>query len=189
MPKGGRLTQVVHHSSFIIYHSLSTLKQHLLDYAQYNLWANQRLAELFRQQSDELLQTPIVSSFPSVRDTFLHLWSVEFVWQERLKGVSPKEFPANNFKGTNAEIFDRLLSVSQGLVDFIAAQDDAFFATPIEFTLLTATGTFRQLPQDMLHHLFNHQTMHRGQLITMGRQLGLTAFPRTDYIIWVREKF
>jgi uncharacterized damage-inducible protein DinB len=162
--------------------------QQLLDYAHYNLWANKGLADLFRQQSDALLETPVVSSFPSVRDTFLHLWSVEDIWYQRLNGRAPGQFIASTFQGSNATIFDSLSDISQRLIDFIGAQEEAYFSRPLRFTLLTAPGVQEQLPKDMIHHLFNHQTMHRGQLITMGRQLGITAFPRTDYIIWLRGR-
>ena len=163
------------------------MKQYLLDYARYNLWCNQRLSDLFRQQSDALLQTPVVSSFPSIRETFVHLWAVEFLWLERLKGVSPKSFPsAENIP--NSLIFDRLTAISKDIIAFIEAQEEAYFAAPLAFSLLASPEEMRQLPKDMLHHLFNHQTMHRGQLITMGRQLGITSFPRTDYIVWQREQ-
>lgn len=162
--------------------------QHLSDYAAYNLWANKGLADLFRQQSDALLETPVVSSFPSIRDTFLHLWSVEDIWYQRLNRQSPSAFLANTFQGSNADIFDGLLEISHTLTEFVNTRDAAYFTTPLSFSLLTAPGVQEQLPADMLHHLFNHQTMHRGQLITMGRQLGITSFPRTDYIIWLRER-
>jgi uncharacterized damage-inducible protein DinB len=163
------------------------MKKHILDYAHYNLWANTAMVNLFRQQSDAVLEQQIVSSFSSIRETLLHLWSVEVVWMSRLKGISPTEFPAKTFKGTNTELFDHLLTTSQQLVDMVAGAPDSFFDTPLEFTLLTVAGSQRQLPGDIYQHLFNHQTSHRGQLITMGRQAGIQEFPRTDYIIWVRE--
>lgn len=161
-------------------------KQSLLDYAHYNLWANRRMVECFQAAGDDLVNATVVSSFPSIRLTLMHLWSVEVVWLERLYGRSPQTFPSADFNGTNAELYEHLLTSSTQFAQFIADQDEAFFSEPIEFTLLTASGVFRQLPKDMIHHCFNHQTMHRGQLITMGRQLGLTSFPRTDYIMWVR---
>jgi len=34
----------------------------------------------------------------------------------------------------------------------------------------------------------NHGTFHRGQLVTMGRSLGLTDPPKTDFIHYLREK-
>ncbi|MFN2424735.1 MAG: DinB family protein [Cryomorphaceae bacterium] len=33
----------------------------------------------------------------------------------------------------------------------------------------------------------NHSTYHRGQLVTMGRQAGLSTPPQTDYIFYVRK--
>jgi len=40
----------------------------------------------------------------------------------------------------------------------------------------------------MLTHVFNHGTYHRGQLITMARQLGVEKLQQTDFIIWSRKK-
>jgi uncharacterized damage-inducible protein DinB len=40
----------------------------------------------------------------------------------------------------------------------------------------------------MLLHLFNHNTYHRGQLVTMLRQLGMDKIPATDFIVWSRKK-
>lgn len=168
--------------------SRNMYKQSLIDYAQYYLWANTRMVDVFKAAGDAAVDQEIISSFPSVRLTMMHLWSVEEVWLERLQGNSPKTFPANTFTGTNEELFGNLLDASTRFLQFIETQPEDFFVKPLEFTLLTANGIFRQLPKDMIHHCFNHQTMHRGQLITMGRQLGISAFPRTDYIIWVREQ-
>jgi uncharacterized damage-inducible protein DinB len=164
------------------------MKQNILNYARYNLWANTGLVELFQQQPDALIEQPVISSFPSIRETLLHLWSVEVVWMDRLKGISPADFPAKTFTGSNAELYDNLLASSRNLIELVESSAEQFFVTPIEFTFLASPDTQRQIPQDIFHHLFNHQTMHRGQLITMGRQLGITAFPRTDYIIWVRDQ-
>ena len=164
------------------------MQQQILDYAHYNLWANRQIISLFETLTDEHLEQEIVSSFPSVRSTFLHLWSVEYGWLERLHSISPATFPGKNFEGTNRELFDLLLSKSAEIIAFLEEQPDTYFTTPLEFTLITAPGNNHMAPKDILQHLFNHQTMHRGQLITMARQLGVTTFPRTDYVIWWREQ-
>jgi uncharacterized damage-inducible protein DinB len=39
----------------------------------------------------------------------------------------------------------------------------------------------------VVHHLFNHGTYHRGQLVTMMRELGATEIPSTDFIYWYRK--
>jgi uncharacterized damage-inducible protein DinB len=40
----------------------------------------------------------------------------------------------------------------------------------------------------VLHHIFNHSTYHRGQLVTMLRQLGSKDIPATDFIAFVKKK-
>ncbi len=40
----------------------------------------------------------------------------------------------------------------------------------------------------MLMHVFNHDTYHRGQLINMLRQIGIDKLPQTDFFIWTRLK-
>lgn len=160
----------------------------LKDYAAYNLWANTHMIELFRNCSEEQLHREIVSSFSSIHQTFLHLWAVEHVWLDRMTGVSPAHFPQKDFTGTTEDVFQQLLVTSQRLVDLVHEKDENWLQTPIEYTLLSSPTPGILNPGNMLHHLFNHQTMHRGQLITMGRQAGITAFPKTDYVFWCREK-
>jgi uncharacterized damage-inducible protein DinB len=46
---------------------------------------------------------------------------------------------------------------------------------------------FKQPVYQVLVHVFNHGTYHRGQLVTMLRQLGIEKIPQTDYIVWSRK--
>jgi uncharacterized damage-inducible protein DinB len=163
------------------------MKKQLVDYVRYNLWVNARLVDLFQKSNDALISKEIESSFPSIRTTLIHLWDVEVLWLMRLKGVSPKDFPSKNFSGSNAEVYANLLAISKEFLDFVEKQPAKFFNQPISFSILSATGEFTHKPADMVHHCMNHQTFHRGQLITMARQVGITAFPRTDFIMYKRE--
>jgi len=44
-------------------------------------------------------------------------------------------------------------------------------------------------PKIMVHHCMNHSTYHRGQLITLARQLGMKeGVPSTDLLYFSREK-
>jgi uncharacterized damage-inducible protein DinB len=164
------------------------MKELLLDYARYNLWVNERLADTFRKLDDGLLEKEIPSSFPSIRKTFLHIYDAQYLWLQRLQGISPTEFPSKHFTGSNQAVFDLFVSNSRDFVAFVAAQPPQFFEQDIAFTLLSASGQFYHKAYEMIHHCMNHSTFHRGQLITMGRQVGLTAFPKLDFIFYVREK-
>jgi uncharacterized damage-inducible protein DinB len=47
---------------------------------------------------------------------------------------------------------------------------------------------FKQPTWQMLLHVFNHGTYHRGQLVNMLRQLGVSRIPATDFALWSRGK-
>lgn len=40
----------------------------------------------------------------------------------------------------------------------------------------------------ILMHVFNHATYHRGQLVTMLRQLGVKKIPQTDFMVYMSKK-
>lgn len=163
------------------------MKKQLIEYVRYNLWVNTRLVALFQNSDDSLISKEIISSFPSIRTTLIHLWDVEVLWLMRLQGTSPTDFPSKDFKGSNAEVYANLLAISQSFLNFVEKQPAKYFTQSISFTILSATGEFKHEAADMIHHCMNHQTFHRGQLITMARQVGITAFPRTDFIMFKRE--
>jgi uncharacterized damage-inducible protein DinB len=162
-------------------------QEQLVDFSRYNQWANSQLISLFNTMENQLIEQELISSFPSIRKTLLHLWDVETLWLKRLKKEAATEFPSKQFTGSNHVLYQNLLDKSSEFAAFVGAQPAAYFTEPLEFTFLTTPGQQAQLPMDMILHCCNHQTMHRGQLITMARQLGVTTFPRTDYIIWVRD--
>ena len=47
---------------------------------------------------------------------------------------------------------------------------------------------FKMPVYQMIHHVFNHGTYHRGQLVNILRQLGVQKVPATDFVIWMRQK-
>ena len=170
-----------------IHQVICYMKNLLLDYVRYNLWVNTRFVELFKTVDNDIVEHEITSSFPSIRHTLTHLWDVETLWLSRLRGVSPTSFPSENFTGDITTVYQNLLNISKEFVHFVENQPEDFFNKTLIFSILSAKGEFHQLAADMIQHCMNHQTFHRGQIITMARQLGITQFPRTDYIIFKRE--
>jgi uncharacterized damage-inducible protein DinB len=47
---------------------------------------------------------------------------------------------------------------------------------------------FKSAVDEILFHVVNHGTFHRGQMITMLRELGYTSFPSQDLIAFTREQ-
>ena len=56
---------------------------------QYNAWADRRLLDVCGQLSNEQFTRELGSSFSSVRDTVVHLYGAEWIWNERFHGNSP----------------------------------------------------------------------------------------------------
>ncbi len=158
----------------------------LQDYAIYNLWANRTLVEWLRTHPAELLEQATPSSFPSLKLTFLHIWSAEEIWMQRLQKMVPTAFRATTFVGTAQEVLDGLLENSAVFADFIQQQDAAFFHEICDFQLLNGMSHLR-LRSAMVLHCIQHSTYHRGQVVTMARALGLTDPPSTDYMKYLSK--
>ena len=163
------------------------MKKLLEQYAAYNYWANQRLTEVANNLSDDALNKEINSSFPSIYKTLLHLWDVEDIWWQRLKLSEQQVWPSTTFKGSLMELTNNLLAQSKQWKEWVDMATDA--ALQHEFIYRNSKkDQFKQPVYEMLLHLFNHQTFHRGQLITMLRQTGEGSIPNTDLISFIRKK-
>lgn len=164
--------------------SLSDL---LRDYARYNHWANALIVNWLREKSADLMTCEVPSSFPSLQGTLLHIWDAENVWLERLTGTSPNGFPSQNFAGTAEDVFAGLLKASADLRDFLLGQPDDFFQKTLDYRFFNGQPGASLVAQ-MVQHCIQHSTFHRGQIVTIARNLGLTDPPKTDYIHFSRLK-
>jgi uncharacterized damage-inducible protein DinB len=162
------------------------MKQLLQQYAAYNLWANKRIVETAKLLSEEQISKEIVSSFPSVYKTFLHLMEVESVWWERLK-LAEHTTLSGWFTGNFDELSKKLLELSVQWQNWIKNANEVNISHVFAYQN-SKKEHFKQPVYEMLLHLFNHQTFHRGQLVTMFRQLGLDKIPPTDFIVFSRKK-
>src|SRR3989442_505948 len=140
------------------------MKQLLQQYAAYNLWANKKIIERINQLSEEQVNKEIVSSFPSVYKTVLHMMEVENAWWERLKLVEHTTL-SGWFTGNFKELSKKLLQLSQQWHDWIQQANEANI-THVFAYYNSKREYFKQPVYEMLLHLFNHQTFHRGQIIT-----------------------
>jgi len=157
-------------------------KDLLKNYATYNRWANERFVEWLRGASEEQMEMEIESSFNSLKKTLLHLWNAEFGWLSTLKGESWGSPPGRDYEGSLDELFEGFLTTSRAFEDFVLGLEQETYR---EGRPLGSDGVPTTV-EDIVLHVFNHATYHRGQLITLGRQAGLTQPPRTDYIYFIR---
>jgi uncharacterized damage-inducible protein DinB len=146
------------------------------NYANYNLWAVSTLVNWLRTKTPEQLETEVPSSFPTIGKTLVHILQTQQYW---FSVISNTEFTPEEFTGTTEDIFAAIVAHSETLARYIQnmteedLEDKALVQNP------WFECNFNKF--EYLIQLVNHGTYHRGQIITIGRNLGFTDAPMTDY--------
>jgi uncharacterized damage-inducible protein DinB len=152
----------------------------------YNSWANRRTLEACAPLNDEQFTRDLRSSFRSVRDTLVHILLVEWLWRERWLGRSPDNYPPASDFPTLEAVRRRWAEVESNLLGYVASMKPEDLDRVIEHK--TTAGVPQAAPLwQMLQHLVNHGTYHRGQVASLLRQLDAKPMG-TDLIIFYRER-
>jgi len=153
---------------------------------QFNAWANHRTMGACDSVNAEAFTKHLTGSFPSVRDTLVHIMAVERIWLDRWLGTWDGSFlRADSFpdvaavRGKWARIEDDLLHYVNGLKD-----DDV---NRIVLHKNSQGAEFRMPLWQLLQHLVNHGTYHRGQITNQLREVGGTPLA-TDLVAFYRER-
>ena len=152
----------------------------------YNYWARDRQLAACDKLTQEQFVRPIGGSFHSLRDTVVHLVGVEWLWLERWRGRSPRDrFDPEDFPEPEP-LRKRWREVEAGMRTFLGGLSPDDLATTRTYTTLTGQSWTYPLGQMMLH-LSNHQTYHRGQVTTLLRQLGAVPSP-VDFLLFLDSR-
>jgi uncharacterized damage-inducible protein DinB len=158
--------------------------QTLLDY---HYWARDRALDAAATLTAEQFTRDLGSSFKSVRDTLAHLYSAEWAWYQRWHGISPSAMlPSDQFPDV-ASIRTAWAAHESKVRAFVDGLGETGLDQVFEFKLLSgqeASAVFWQ----MLQHIVNHASYHRGQVTTMLRQLGAQPAKSMDMIAFYRER-
>jgi uncharacterized damage-inducible protein DinB len=170
----------------------------------YNRWANARLFAALGKLSEQQFSAPIQSSFPSIRDTVFHIFFAEWLWLKRWQGASPRSTLAD--PDASPATWDTLSpggippakelatlpamrafadSIEQERSRFLRGLSEAALQARLQFSDMAGTPYAEPLVQ-LMQHLANHSTYHRGQVTTMLRQLGAEA-AALDMLYFFRE--
>lgn len=155
-------------------------KEYFIELAEYNIWANDIVSSMLEKINEDQWSQKITSSFNSIHETTLHVISAENAWLQRFK-KTPVEWLQLSYKGSKDEHIRLWKKISAGLKDFITSFDENNLPLKLDYKRLN--GEEKSTPfYIMFAHVFNHSTYHRGQLITMLRQLGFTKIKSTDFV-------
>jgi uncharacterized damage-inducible protein DinB len=153
---------------------------------EFNSWADKRTLESCFALTPEQFTRNLNSSFSSVRDTLVHILGAEWLWLERWQGRMPTALPwAPNFPD-HANVSARWGEIDRDLWKFAAGVTQSDIDRSFEVRT-TSGGLYTQPLWQMMQHLANHSSYHRGQVATMLRQLGAKPMA-TDLILFYRER-
>lgn len=163
------------------------MKELLAQFADYNIWASQKILEVINALPEEKQMAGVPSSFSSLYRTVLHMWDAESIWWQRMKMHERVIIPSENFNGSMQDVSNGLVAQSQLWKDWVGNATDMALEHVFQY-YNNKKELFKQPTWQMILHVFNHGTYHRGQLINILRQLGVDKLPQTDFIIWSRKK-
>ncbi len=156
---------------------------------EYNAWANQRVLAAAAALSTGDLTRDLKNSHKSILETLRHLYDGERFWTASLRAnhlppmrqighpdPPPELPPADEFAAMQREWPNVSAALQQWLAPLSA--EDLALTIPCEMP----NGSIRQFPRwQILRHLVNHSTIHRGQIIGMLRSLD-TQPPNVDIL-------
>jgi uncharacterized damage-inducible protein DinB len=151
----------------------------------YNRWANRRLLEAAATLTPAQFTQDRGSSFGSVRDTLAHIYASDAVWLARWKGASPSAYPEAAGFPSIAVLAVAWEQLEQARGEFLANLTDAALDEVVSYTNVQRER-WRYPRRQMMQHVVNHSTYHRGQVVTLLRQHGVPA-PGTDLLLFLDE--
>jgi len=153
--------------------------------AHYNQWANQKLFSILTTLTEEQLNQDCRAYFKSLMQTANHLLVGDLLWFERIKGGVASNYALDEtlYPQISALIPARF-EHDQSLIGFLNEYDETAFNRLI--TYIRRGQAYTEPLIEILAHLFNHQTHHRGQMHSMVFQLTGKSL-ELDLIFFQRE--
>jgi uncharacterized damage-inducible protein DinB len=160
--------------------------------ADYNAWMNKQIYSAAAQISDADRKADRGAFFCSVDGTLNHLLLVDRIWTARVHQAMP-QYPA--LATATPPVFSSLADeqyadfpllrqerrrIDAMIIDWVSEIVDADLDRAVPYA--TSKGVPRSFPLGVVvHHLFNHQSHHRGQVTAMLAQAGI-SYGETDLL-------
>ena len=131
--------------------------------ADYNHWANLRIYGAALEMPEEQYRRPIGVFFGSLHGTLNHLLLTDRIWLKRLTGTGEHPDRLDTILyDDRRELLRARLAEDARLKDTVGSYGEGDLSRTVSYQT-TSGRAYSQRLQDILLHLFNHQTDHRGQ--------------------------
>lgn len=141
-------------------------KDYIKQVYDYTYWANHRYFAVAENLTDEQLHLVQGHSWGDVHATLLHMLSSESAWLQRWHGNSPKGHLDRKDYPTLSSVKEAWRKSEAEMLLFIESQTEGSLELPITYS--NFSGEMFSVPLwQMLMHVANHETHHRGELAAM----------------------
>ncbi len=84
------------------------------DYVLANQWAVETIVTWLRTKPSDLLERPVPSSFPGIKETLVHIWDTERFWLSVIRReTAPVSFRMEGFHGTLEEALQGIVATER----------------------------------------------------------------------------
>ena len=162
------------------------VKEYIQQSFDYTYWASQRYLAVAEGLPQKQLFQQHGHSWGSVFSVLLHMLSSETVWLRRWHGDVPsRHLDPNDYPTLNA-VKEKWVGVEREMHQFVDRQTEETLVREISYTNFTGQKFHVPLWQ-MLMHVPNHETHHRGELAAM-LALMQVAHPEEEAIQYFLDK-
>ncbi|SJZ44375.1 Uncharacterized damage-inducible protein DinB (forms a four-helix bundle) [Oceanospirillum multiglobuliferum] len=160
------------------------MQQHLAKLSRYHRWATEKLFESVSLLSDEQYRQDAGLFFGSVHGTLNHLLLVDQLWHARIEGIPYPVTDLSHEIESNAKALETaLLAQCNTWFQTCATVTERRLSKAIEYRNIAGQKAEINL-DDLLIHVFNHGTHHRGQISAVLVEHGVPV-PEMDYYYFV----
>jgi len=150
---------------------------------RYSGWASRRLLQVALALTDEDLSRDMSVSHKSILNTLGHIHFADRIWFSRV--VDPAIEVYRSGLPPEGSLEEKWSEVQKRWEDWADSLSDADLERVVSYTS-TEGKPFQTPLWQILLHVVNHATLHRGQVMAMLRQLGVPP-PATDLIFYYRQ--
>jgi len=154
---------------------------------RYNNWANQLIFEAVAALPEGEPTKPRSTLFKNMVHTLNHNYVIDLIWQAHLEGRD-HGFTARNTPGHPplGELRAKQQAIDDWYIAWSDAQSEASLAQAVHFTLIGGNrGVMTR--GEILLHIVNHTTYHRGFVADLFYQVPDARPPTTDLPVYLRE--
>jgi uncharacterized damage-inducible protein DinB len=147
-------------------------------------WATNRTLDSVSSLSEEQYKRDLKSSHGGIHGTLVHICGADWIWLERWKGNSPTALLSVEQLLSLDALKESWNKYRDEVRTYLQSLDDGRIQQPFAYKDTKGNRNSQPLYQQLAHKV-NHASYHRGQIVTMLRQLGIKP-QNTDLIGFYR---